>query len=726
MKKHTINTTVGRRLILLFLLLYFINASLFSNLRDCEDGYNMWLRYEKVKDRELLDHYLNNLQGIILPTNSEVLRCIRKEFEIGLSGLLGEGVNWLPDISTDGVLVIGTPDNSSIIQSLNLKKQLNLLGDEGYFIETVKIKGRKSTIIAANTDIGLLYGVFTFLRLLQTNQKIDDLMISGKPNVKCRMVNHWDNVNRSVERGYAGLSLWDWGTLPEYKDPRYTDYARFNASIGINGTVINNVNADARFITPYFLKRIATLADIFRPYGIKVYLCINFNSPQLLGGLNSADPINQKVIEWWKEKVEEIYSYIPDLGGFLVKADSEGQPGPNTYGRTHADGANMLARILKPHAGIIMWRAFVYGDHQEDRIREAYDEFVPLDGQFDDNVILQVKKGPLDFMPHEPFSPLFGAMPETNTMIEFQVSQEYLGNANHLVYKGTMFSDILHADTYSKGEGTSVGKVLSGSVFNYQLTGMAGVINPGNVQNWTGHPFVQSSWYALGRLAWDYHLNPDEIAEEWIRMTFSNDAEVVDKIKQIMVLSAEAAVDYREPLGLTHIGTSSHYGPAPWSERSSYFHQADESGIGFDRTESGSNAIEQYQPVLKEQFSNPESTPEDLLLWFHHLPWTYEMNSGLSLWEQLVRKYYQGVDEVNQMQNIWNELSGKIDPDRFNHVKSLLKIQKRDAIRWRNSCVLYFQSLSNLPIPDDLVKPEFSLNYYKDLERSIPVPSLHK
>nr|WP_321412128.1 alpha-glucuronidase family glycosyl hydrolase [uncultured Carboxylicivirga sp.] len=717
---------VRLKLIVFLLILNLPNSDFFAQdtYSEPEDGYRMWLRYEKVKDNDLFQNYRNDIKGVLVSSTSFIMNSVREELNIGLSGLLDNQVEWKSKVDADGVLVIGTPENSKIIQSLNFESKLKLLGDDGYIIETIRINGHRAIVVAANHDLGLLYGTFGFLKLLQTNRSINDLNIVSKPKIQCRVVNHWDNANRSVERGYAGISLWDWGTLPNFKDPRYTDYARLNASIGINGTVINNVNAESCFITPYYLERIAALADLFRPYGIKVYLSINFNSPQQLGRLNTSDPMDQEVQMWWQEKVKEIYSYIPDFGGFLVKADSEGQPGPNTYGRTHAEGANMLAKALKPYDGIVMWRAFVYGNHQKDRIREAYDEFVPLDGQFDENVIVQIKKGPLDFMPHEPFSPLFGALSKTNTMIEFQVTQEYLGNGYHLVYKGPMYSDILQSDTYAKGKGTTVGHILEGKVFNNSLTGMAGVINPGNVRNWTAHPFVQSSWYAFGRLAWDFTENTTELAEEWIRLTFSNDADVVEKIKLMMMLSAHAAVNYREPLGLTHIGTGNHYGPAPWSVRSRNFHQANEQGIGFDRTETGSNAIAQYKPQLKNKYSNPKSTPDDLLLWFHHLPWSYQMHSGKTLWETLVRKYYQGVDEVERMQNSWNDLKGKIDINRFNHVKALLEIQKRDALQWRNACVLYFQSLSKMPIPKDLETPPYSLDYYKKLEKQIPVPFL--
>jgi alpha-glucuronidase len=679
-----------------------------------EDGYSMWLRYENVENNDLLEQYKDRLNSVVLSGSSETINVLKDELRIALSGLISEMPDFKKVPGEDGTLVIGTPKTSKLIASLG-KKYLNNLravGDEGYLVTTKRVKGKKLIVISANTDIGLLYGTFHLLRLMQTRKSISNLNILEVPKVEFRIANHWDNLDRSVERGYAGLSIWDWEALPDEKSDRYKNYARFCSSIGINSVVINNVNANEQFISTEYLRKISVLANIFRPYGVKVFVAINFNSPQTLGNLKTADPLNQEVNKWWEHKVDEIYKFIPDLGGFLVKADSEGQPGPNTYGRTHADGANMLAKALKPHDGLVMWRAFVYGKKQKDRIREAYDEFKPFDGKFDDNVILQVKKGPLDFMPREPFSPLFGAMKHTNTMIEFQITQEYLGNEFHLLYKGGMYDEILQSDTYAEGKHTYVGEIISGEVYDYNHTGMAGVINPGMTENWTSHPFVQSSWYAFGRLAWNYDQDPWEIAEDWIAMTFSNEKDVKNNILEIMKISEEAGVNYREPLGLTHIGSATHYGPAPWSKRSKSFHRASKDGIGFDRSTSGSKAVSQYYEPLESRFNNVDSVPEDLLLWFHHVGWDHEMKSGNSLWEELVAHYYLGVEQVDLMQDLWNSLKGKIDQERFALVTSLLEVQIKDAVRWRNSCLLYFQNFSEEEIPKKYEQPAYELQYY--------------
>ncbi len=696
---------------------------------NAEDGYKMWLRYHVIENQELLSEYRASVKSISLDADSPTMRVALKELEMGLTGLLG--VNIITDSQVkEGTIVAGTPENSDVIASLNLGSQLNQLGNEGYLIQHTEWNGESIFIIAANKDIGVLYGVFGFLRKLQTNRDLKGITQVSAPKVQYRMVNHWDNLNRRVERGYAGLSLWEWGTLPQYRHPRYTDYARFNASLGINAAAINNVNANPRILTPQFLEKVAVLADIFRPYGIQMFLSINFHSPVRIGGLETADPLDPEVIRFWKEKAEEIYSYIPDFGGFLVKADSEGQPGPHGYGRNHAQGANMLAEAIAPHGGIVVWRAFVYDPEQDDRFREAYDEFVPLDGQFKDNVILQVKNGPIDFQPREPFSPLFGALPETNTMIELQVTQEYFGFNIHLAYQGTLFKEALDADTYTKGKGSTVAKVVDGSVFDYNLTGMAGVINPGSDRNWTGHPFVQSSWYAFGRLAWDHTLTAEDIAEEWIRMTFSNDEQVIEPVKEIMMISREAGVNFRNPLGLTHLyAQGHHYGPAPWHHRSGrqdwtsvYYHRATEYGIGFDRTKTGSNAVEQYHEPVATVFRDLGKIPEEFLLWFHHVSWDHPMQSGRTLWEEMVYKYYKGVEQVRWMQDKWNKLEGLIDNERFEMVQALLKIQERDAVRWRDSCVLYFQTFSNMPIPDGYPLPEHDLEHYMRMEREVYVP----
>ncbi len=696
-----------------------------------EDGYDMWLRYHQVSDAPTLESYRQAIRRVVAQGDSPILRSAAAELSRGLSGLLGTTMAAGAAVEADGAVVIGTPSGSPVIAALDLAGRLAPLGREGFLIDRLPVSGRQAIVVAANEDAGVLYGVFHLLRHLQTHQSIDTVATMSSPKVDIRMANHWDHLNRrGVERGYAGLSLWEWGTLPHYRNPRYTDYARMLASLGMNATAINNVNADPRILTDQFLEKVAVLADMFRPWGVKMYLSINFDSPRRIGGLTTADPLDPAVRAWWADQVKNVYSYIPDFGGFLVKADSEGQPGPQGYGRTHADGANMLADALAPHGGIVIWRAFVYNPEQTDRFREAYDEFVPLDGQFRDNVVVQVKNGPIDFQPREPFSPLFGALERTSTMIELQVTQEYFGFSNHLAYQGPLFVEALQADTHVKGEGSTVAKVVDGSVHDYRITGMAGVINPGTDRNWMGHPFVQASWYAFGRLAWDHTLSAEAIADEWIRMTFSNDPRFIDPVKAMMMLSREAGVNYRSPIGLTHLySQGDHYGPAPWTAglprpdwTAVYYHRADANGIGFDRTATGSNAVAQYQEPVARVFRDLSLIPDEYLLWFHHVGWDHEMKSGRTLWNELVHKYYEGVDEVRGMRKTWDAVEGLIDDHRFHHVKALLEIQERDAVWWRDACVLYFQTFSKRPIPDAYERPEHPLEYYRGRERVVYFP----
>lgn len=729
---------IKARLIYILVLSFFVvvncKATLIQSFqpeKQNEDGYEAWLRYPLVEDADVLEQYRSLINAVIIAGDSPTIDAISDELSEALPKLLGKELQFDNLFSNSGNLIIGKPNSSARIKALELQPELAAVGDEGFLIKSASINGVENIVIVANSDIGLLYGTYAFLRELQTNADLLDIDIQSSPKVQYRMLNHWDNLSRLVERGYAGLSLWEWGSLPEYNNPRYTDYARLNASIGINAVTVNNVNADPKILTSQFLEKLATLAEAFRPYGIKLFVSINYQSPMRIGGLKTADPLDPEVRQWWKEKADQIYEVIPDFGGFLVKADSEGQPGPFAYDRDHAVGANVLAEAVEPHGGVVIWRAFVYSPEQEDRFREAYDEFVPLDGKFNDNVILQVKNGPIDFQPREPFSPLFGALPNTNTMLELQITQEYFGFDKHLAYQGTLFEEALDSETYAKGEGSTVGDVISGNVFDYEYTGMAGVVNLGTDRNWTGHPFVQSSWYSFGRLAWDYTLSAEDIADEWMKLTYTNNEVFVDLIGDVMMVSREAGVNYRMPLGLTHLyAQGHHYGPAPWTSdlprpdwTAVYYHKADKDGIGFDRTETGSNAVEQYHEEVEAKFRNVETTPEDYLLWFHHVPWTHEMKSGKTLWEELVQKYYFGVEQVRLMQEEWDSIEPFIDEQRFQHVKSLLKIQEKDAIRWRNSCVLYFQSLSGLPIPDGLEKPEHDLEYYKSLERTIYVPA---
>ena len=703
--------------ILLFCIFIAITVGTFA-----DDGYRLWLRYDKLPANNITTQYKKHLQQLIISGTSATIQKATEELNNALNGLIGKTPVAVKDLKTNGTLIIGTPANNKIIATLNLQ-DLKKINDEGFVIISKTIQGKNCTIISANTDIGILYGTFNFLRLLQTQQDISNLNISSTPKIKFRLLNHWDNLNRTVERGYAGASIWDWHKLPDYIDKKYIDYARANASIGINGTVLTNVNANATILTKPYLEKVAALANTFRPYGIKVYLTARFSAPIEIGGLKTADPLDAAVQQWWKQKIKEIYSFIPDFGGFLIKANSEGQPGPQDYKRSHADGANMFADALVPYNGIVMWRAFVYSQQSNDRFKQAYEEFKPLDGQFRKNVILQVKNGPIDFQPREPFSPLFGAMPQTPLAMEFQLTQEYLGQGTHLVYEALMFKEVLNADTYAKGKGSTVAKIITGSLDNFSLSVMAGVSNIGSDINWCSHPFAQANWYALGRLAWDCNLSSEQIAEEWIRQTFSNNNTFVAATKKIMLQSHEAIVNYMTPLGLTHIMYNGHhYGPMPWGNTLGrqdwnpvYYHKADSIGIGFNRTATGTNAIAEYATEVSNQFGNIDTCPEEYLLWFHHTAWNHKMRSGKTLWNELCYKYYTGVDSIKSIQQQWNRLEKFIDAERFNQVKQLLNIQVKDAIWWRNACLLYFQTFSNMPIPSGYEQPDKTLEYYKSL-----------
>jgi len=697
-------------------LIFLFNAGLLEG----EDGYRLWLRYDRISDEKILQSYTRSITGWIIEGDSPVLESASAELKNGLSGLLAAEVPMVNSVKRNGIVVAGTPGSSHIVGRLKIEGEIAGLGDEGYIIKQTSFRNKSIILIAANSDAGVLYGTFHFLRLLQTNREIGKIDVKCSPRVKIRILNHWDNLNRSVERGYAGLSLWQWDQLPDTLTPRYTDYARANASVGINGTVLTNVNANALVLTKEYIVKVAALADIFRRYGVKVYLTARFSAPVETGNLKTADPLDPGVQEWWRKKADEIYSYIPDFGGFLVKANSEGQPGPQNYGRSHADGANMLADAVAPHGGIVMWRAFVYDDNiPDDRAKQAYNEFVPLDGKFRPNVIIQVKNGPVDFQPREPFHPLFGAMPSTNVMPEFQITQEYLGGSVHLVFLAPLFEECLKSDTRVAGKGSILARVIDGTLGQHSLTAMAGVSNIGDNVAWTGHPFAQANWYAFGRLAWDPHLTSSEIAGEWIRMTWSNDPEVVERISRVMLRSREIAVDYMTPLGLHHIMYAGHhYGPGPWVSRgrrdwtSVYYHRADSLGIGFDRTTAGSNAVSQYFPEVKKVFNDQATCPENMLLWFHHVAWDYRMASGKTLWEEMCLKYQSGVDSVKWMQSEWEAVRYKIDNERFETVKGLLLKQERDATIWKDGCLLYFQTFSKRAFPAGIDKPEHELNFY--------------
>ncbi len=684
---------------LTFIQFFHMKKTVFSTLLCCitfvlnaQKGHELWLRSRKPQP-----------VTIVCRENSPILGIARKELQEGWQGQPG----------------------STVV--LAIKKDPAVKGD-GFRLSR--------TGVQANNDHGILYGTYELLRRQQTGETVADEI--ENPSYEVRILNHWDNPDGSVERGYAGNSIFwrkeDPFTVTDEDRIRWQEYARANASIGINGSVLNNVNASPLILTPDYLQRVKAIAGVLRPYGIKAYLSIKFSSPGLLGKLKTSDPLDPEVIAWWKSKIKEIYGIIPDLGGFLVKASSEGQPGPQDYGRTHADGANMLADALKPYNGIVMWRAFVYSSNDKDRAKQAYNEFMPLDGRFRDNVIVQVKNGPVDFQPREPFSPLFGAMKKTSVMPEFQITQEYLGHAIHLVFLSTMWEECLQSDTYQQGQGSTVARCTDGSIYPQVHTAMAGVANIGLDTNWCGHQFAQANWYAFGRLAWNVNLKSEQIADEWLKLSFGNEAsagngpgagstgwqqDFLTPVRQMMLDSREAAVNYMMPLGLHHImSANGHYGPGPWWAPKGmradwtppYYHQASGSGIGFDRTRTGSDAVSQYHEPLASQWENPASCPDGLLLWFHHLPWNYRMKSGKTLWDEMCYRYDKGVKQVREFQKVWDKAAPYVDSIRFREVQRNLRSESNNAVLWKDACLQYFQQFSRMQIPYELERPVNNLD----------------
>lgn len=539
-----------------------------------------------------------------------------------------------------------------------------------------------TTRVKARTDTGLLYAAYDMLRRQALGMHSEGV-VTGQPRFQMRMLNHWDNLDGSIERGYAGKSIFTWFSLDKAK---IEAYARANASIGINATVLNNVNASPKMLTAEYLREVRTIADILRPYGLRVYLSVNFATPMSLGHTRTADPLDKSVSRWWTRKAREIYRLIPDFGGFLVKANSEGQPGPGDYGRSHAEGANMLARALKPHGGQVIWRSFVYGaNHKgEDRVKQAVSEFEPCDGLFLDNVILQSKNGPLDFQPREPYAPIFDRISKTTQMAELQITQEYLGQSLHLVYLAPMWKEFFSFVSPDK------------------LRGVAGVANIGDDKNWCGHHFSQANWYAYGRLAWDPDLSAEDIAREWIGQTFDADSTFTTAVTDIMMTSREACVDYMMPLGLHHIFMfDHHYGPEPQGFKAEYplewcpvyYHNASKDGIGFDRTQkSGSGATAQYRQPYAQLYENISTCPEQYLLWFHHLPWDYRMNNGMTLWENICKRYDEGVRMTHLYRTAWSGLRYAVDSQRWKEVDERLAEQTRSAEEWRATCIEYFNA----------------------------------
>ncbi|MGI4863372.1 MAG: alpha-glucuronidase family glycosyl hydrolase [Janthinobacterium lividum] len=691
------------------LLLLFVGAARASR---ADDGYRLWLKYDRMAEAAVRQQVGQRTQFIASAGTTPGQRVAADELRRGLSGLLGQAV--------PVVAAAGSRTGGIVLRvDAQARAQGQLLKPEGYHIFAEK----NNLTITGRTEAAVLYGVFALLRQVQTRQPLAGLDISSNPRIEYRLLNHWDNPNGTVERGYAGSSIWQWYELPERLDPRYTDYARANASVGINGVVINNVNASARYLTAEYIGKVAALAGVLRPYGIRVYMSVLWAAPKVIGGLTSADPLAPPVRQWWAVKSDELYKAIPDFGGFLVKANSEGEPGPQDYGRTHADGANMLAQALGQHDGVVMWRAFVYKAGSADRFAQAYEDFRPLDGKFDPKVLVQVKNGPIDFQAREPFHPLFGAMPRTPLLLEVQLTQEYLGFATHLVYLGPLIKECLAADTYAKGPGSTVAKVVDGSLDGHALSGMAGVANIGSDRNWTGHPVGQANWYAFGRLAWDHTLSAEAIAAEWTKMTLTTEPAAVRRITDLLVQSRSIYVRYTTPLGLHHImGESIHYGPQPWLSQAGrpdwtavYYHRADSVGLGFDRTATGSNALALYQPAVQKAWGNAQTCPLNYLLWFHHVAWRQPLSTGRSLWNELCGRYYTGADSVLWMQRQWAAARLALDPAVYADVAARLRVQHREALWWRDACVLYFQTFSRQPVPAPFVPPTRTLAEVKSL-----------
>jgi alpha-glucuronidase len=684
------------------------------------DGYELWLNYRRIKSPERQTEYSRVLSRVDFATSTPILKSAHDELARASRALLGREL--ATGLGRAGRLVVGTSDTIANLAELIGGETLDELGSEGFRIEYRLENGQPLVMILGHTDRGVLYGVFRFLQHLQLEQPLANLSVRSVPRIARRILNHWDNLDRTVERGYAGFSLWEWHKLPGYMSPRYTDYARANASVGINGAVLTNVEAPSLLLTTSYLQRVAKIADALRPWGLRVYLTARFSAPLEVGGLDTADPLEPLVIAWWQAKTAEIYQIIPDFGGFLVKTNTEGNPGTAEYGRSHCDKTNLLARALQPHGGIVMGQAFVYHpDCPDDCAKQAYDEFVPLDGSFEQNACLQVKNGPIDFQPREPFHPLFGAMPRTPLFLEVQLTQEYLGQGTHLVYLGPLFQEALSSSTFRPATGSTVADVVQGCEAGHGLSGMAGVANIGTDRNWCGHPFSAANWFAFGRLAWNPHQNAGELAKDWLGLTFTTEPAFIELASEMMLGSREAAVDYMTPLGLHHImAQEHHYGPGPWvtggrGDRTSvYYHRADAGGIGFDRTCTGSNAVMQYAEPYRQRVQQPESCPENLLLWFHHLAWNYPMPSGRCLWDELCLRYQRGVDYVQWMTSSWTKLRPHVDEQRHHEVSQLLGIQLQEALWWMDACLLYFGQFSGLPRPAFCMAAQRELKEYQE------------
>ncbi|WP_306319623.1 MULTISPECIES: alpha-glucuronidase family glycosyl hydrolase [unclassified Streptomyces] len=664
-----------------------------------EDGYDLWLRYRRIEDPALSQRYRTALGTLVWQGGGPQQRAAVDELTRGLTGLLGARTTPRETPGPGAALVVGTPKTSPLVRALVPTADLEPLGDEGYVIRTATHHGARRTLVAARTDRGVLYGAFHLLRLLQTERPLDHLDITERPAAPLRIANHWDNKDGSIERGYAGRSFFDWDRLPRLDD-RYTDYARTLASLGINGAVINNVNTPADYLAEPFLTKLAALASVLRRYGVTLYVTANFAAPIDLGGLDTADPFDDAVQDWWAAKAKEIHGRIEDFGGFLVKANSEGRPGPLDYDRTHADGANLLAKALKPYGGIVMWRAFVH-DTDAKWDRQGYTDFTPLDGKFADNAVVQIKNGPIDFQVREPAHPLFGSLPDTNSMIELQVTQEYTGHATHLCYLVPQWKEVLDFDTHKAGENGTVADVVTGRAHPYTHFGFAGVMNFGDSRNWTGSHLAAANTHGYGRLAWNPELSAESLAEEWTRMTFGNDPHVVETVSALLLNSWHTYEDYTSPLGtgyLTHPPDGSvtgHFDPSPTT--TTQFHKSDRQGIGYDRTAAtGDGYTHLYAPPTRDTYESLDTCPEELLLFLHHVPYTHRLAGGSTVIQHIYDTHFDGAARVTDMRADWNTLRRRIDLRRFGDVDRQFTQQADKAAQWRDTLVAYWFELSRI------------------------------
>ncbi|MGH3387422.1 MAG: alpha-glucuronidase family glycosyl hydrolase [Actinomadura sp.] len=652
-----------------------------------EDGYELWLRYRLVDDPDRLPDYRRAITHVVVPGTAAPLRSAAGELTHGLSRMLGRSVAEAPSPARHGAVIVGTPA-APLVAAHTDAAELRRLGPDGFRIQTRRVGRYKAIVVASESDRGALYGAFHLLRLIQTHRRVDVLDIRERPANRLRLANHWDNLDRSVERGFAGKSIFHWDDLPQVRQ-EYVDYARALASIGMNGTVVNNVNASAEFLSTEMIAKLTGLAGVFRQWGLTLYLSANFAGPIVLDGLPTADPLDTGVQAWWRSKADELYAAIPDFGGFLVKADSEGQPGPLTYGRTHADGANMMARAVRPHGGIVMWRAFIHDFDPKTWAHKSHETFQPLDGRFDDNVVLQIKNGPIDFQVREPVHPLFGALPRTNAMAELQITQEYTGQSTHLCYLVPMWKRFYDFDTHATGSGTTVADIVAGSAYGRPYGGVAGVVNIGSDRGWTGHQLAAANTHGYGRLAWNPALDPAEIAEEWVRMTFGSHPQVVSLLTSVLLRSWQTYEGYTSPLGVGFMIKGDHFTPSP--QTNTPWHRADATGTGYDRTvATGNGYTGLYHPPVAEVLESLATCPDELLLFLHHVPYGHRLHSGKTVIQHIYDSHFDGLGDVGLMRRQWQRLGKRIDGRRHAAVLDRFDRQVEAATLWRDTIVGYY------------------------------------